>query len=53
LIRDYASSAFEVALRIASASCKSVTVLLLSYPELALIRGDPRLPAFRRKLGFP
>jgi TolB-like protein/predicted Zn-dependent protease len=25
----------------------------LTYPELALIRDDPRLPVFRRKLGFP
>jgi tetratricopeptide (TPR) repeat protein len=25
----------------------------LTYPELALIRGDPRREALRRKLGFP
>jgi adenylate cyclase len=25
----------------------------LTYPELALISGDPRLPVLRRKLGFP
>jgi TolB-like protein len=25
----------------------------LTYPELALVRGDPRLEVFRRKLGFP
>ncbi len=24
----------------------------ISYPELALIRDDPRLPAFRRKVGL-
>jgi hypothetical protein len=24
----------------------------LTYPELALVRADPRLEAFRRKLGF-
>jgi tetratricopeptide (TPR) repeat protein len=25
----------------------------LTYPELALLRGDPRLAAFRKKLGLP
>jgi adenylate cyclase len=25
----------------------------LNYPELALLRGDPRLPAFRRRIGLP
>jgi len=27
--------------------------MYLNYPELALVRGDPRLQAFRRKVGLP
>jgi len=27
--------------------------LYLSYPEFALLRGDPRLAALHRRLGFP
>jgi hypothetical protein len=27
--------------------------LYLNYPELALLRGDPRLKVFRKKLGLP
>ena len=25
----------------------------LTYPELALLRGDPRVKAFRKKVGLP
>ena len=27
--------------------------IYLTYPELAFLRGDPRLAAFRRKLNLP
>jgi hypothetical protein len=29
------------------------TVLLLVYPEMALLRGDPRLAVLRRKFNLP
>ena len=44
--------AFEGLERMAAIHDPRVAIYL-TYPELALLRGDPRLSEFRRKLGLP
>jgi hypothetical protein len=44
--------AFEAAERMASVRPQRLG-RYLQYPELALLRADPRLPALREKVGLP